>query len=64
LDSLEKRPRGFQGRPFLALVVAVGLGFSLSYLTRWLHLNETFASILGPVLLVLIGLAWYHLERP
>jgi hypothetical protein len=55
---LDHKPRGFQGRPLIALLFAVGLGLSASYLGSWMHLDKIveFLSIVAVV--AVIGYMW------
>jgi hypothetical protein len=59
---LDHKPRGFQGRPLIALLFAVGLGISASYLGSWMHLNKIVDKIVEFVSIVavvaVIGYMW------
>ena len=63
-DPIDKRPRGFNGRPLVALVVAVGAGFSVRPISKWLNLNEAVVFLIISAIILAVGLAWYRIERP
>jgi hypothetical protein len=63
-DPSEHRPRGFNGRPFVALLTAVGAGLSVYYVSRWLRLSQITAFLIIAAIILAVGLAWYRIERP
>jgi hypothetical protein len=63
-DPIEKPPRGFNGRPLIALLIAVGAGFLVRPVSKWLNLNETLVFLIIEVVILALGLAWYRIERP
>jgi hypothetical protein len=52
---LDDKPRGFSGRPVVALIFAVGTG----YLAAQLAVPIIIGSVVG-----LVGYFWYKTERP
>jgi hypothetical protein len=63
-DSIQPRPRGFAGRPLVALLVAVGAGISEYYIGSWLHLSEGVTSAIVVGTLSVVGFVWHQAERP
>ncbi len=53
---LDHKPRGFSGRPLIALVSAVGMGSLAAYLKV--------PSIAGGCVFGLVGYLWYRAEKP
>jgi hypothetical protein len=62
-DSITPRPRGFSGRPLVALVTAVGAGILEYYLASWLRLNEVAAYLIITATVGVVAWVWYRLER-
>ena len=64
-DSIEPDPpRGFVGRPFISLVLAVGLGIVAAQVSSWLHLNDFIMSAISVVAVVVVRYSWERLETP
>jgi hypothetical protein len=64
-ENVEPEPRGFAGRPFLALVFAVVLGGTApSQVSLWLHLGEFVMQTMSVVAVVAVAYAWERLETP
>jgi len=56
--------RGFNGRPLVALLAAVGMGILASYVAMWWRLDgQTVSWVFGAILWV-AALLWYRLETP
>jgi hypothetical protein len=60
-DSHE--PRGFSGRPLIALLFAVGAGISAYYVGSWTHLQASLVFIIFAVAIVLVAYGWYWHSR-
>ena len=63
-DMRLPKPRGFLGRPLIALLFAVGMGILPYSVASWFHLN-------GPTIFVIIvaavgavGYLWPQVEKP
>jgi hypothetical protein len=63
-ESIEPEPRGFAGRPFLALVFAVVVGGAASQVSSWFHLNDSVMSAMSVVAVVAVAYAGERLETP
>ena len=63
-ESIEPDPRGFAGRPFISLVLAVGLGTVAAQVCSWFRLNDFIMSAISVVAVVVVGYAWEWLETP
>jgi hypothetical protein len=63
-ENMEPEPRGFAGRPFLALVFAVVVGSTASQVSSWFHLNDFVMSAMSVVAVVAVAYAWERLETP
>ena len=63
-EQLEPEPRGFVGRPFLALVLAVAAGSIAAQLSSCFHLNDLAMSAICVVAIVVVAYAWERLETP
>lgn len=61
-ESIEPEPRGFTGRPFIAIVLAVGLGTAAAQVTVWFHLNDHTMSAITVLAVVAIAHAWERLD--
>jgi len=64
MTSLRPEPRGFSGRPLIALVFAVGAGILGSYAGSWLHVNDVAASALVMIAVGAVAYLWYRAEKP
>jgi hypothetical protein len=62
-DPVTPRPRGFLGRPLVALVTAIGAGMLEYYLASWLHVNEVEAYLIIAATVGVVAWVWYRLER-
>lgn len=63
-ESIEPDPRGFAGRPFISLVLAVGLGIVAAQVSSWFHLNDFIMLAISVVAVVVVGYSWERLETP
>ena len=63
-DPIQLRPRGFSGRPLVALVAAVGTGIAECYIGLRLHLTDTVVSVIAVTTFVIVAYVWYRAEQP
>jgi hypothetical protein len=61
---LDHKPRGFSGRPLIALVFAVAMGFFGSDMLSWLHLNHLSAFVTILAIVGIVHYVWYWAEKP
>jgi hypothetical protein len=59
------RPRGFSGRPLIALIFAVAMGFfGYDVLESRMHLNQPVAFAVLVAFILVVHYAWYWAEKP
>jgi hypothetical protein len=62
---LDHKPRGFTGRPLIALAFAVVMGFFGSDILRSrMHLNRLSAFVILISIVVIVHYVWYWAEKP
>jgi hypothetical protein len=62
---LDRKQRGFSGRPLIALVFAVSLGFFGSEMLRsWMHLDRLSAFVILVATTLIVHYVWHWAERP
>jgi hypothetical protein len=61
-ESIDPEPRGFLGRPFVAVVLAVGLGIIAAQVSLRFHLNDFVMSAIAVLTVVVIGYAGERLD--
>ena len=60
---IDPAPRGFVGRPLIALLFAVGLGTAAHHMASWFRMfDHSTASTLILTIGVLVGYAWYRFD--
>jgi membrane protein DedA with SNARE-associated domain len=65
MSYLTPEPRGFAGRPLVALVFAVLIGFFGSDILRsWVHLDRLSALAIIIAIAVIVHYVWYWAEKP
>jgi hypothetical protein len=63
-ENVEPEPRGFAGRPLLALVIAVIVGGTAAQVSSWFRLNDFAVAAMSVVAVVAVAYAWERLETP
>lgn len=63
-DTTLPKPRGFLGRPLIALLFAVGIGISTYYVGSWLHLNDLTMFVIIFATVGVVGYLWHRAEKP
>jgi hypothetical protein len=58
----QPEPRGFSGRPLLALLLAIGLGFAARPIASWLMLKQPTVATIILSTVVIVGYGWYWLD--
>ena len=61
-DMTEPEPRGFSGRPLIALLFAVGLGVTAYQVGSRFRLNDWTVFVIVLTAVVVVGYAWEHLD--
>ena len=61
-DLIDPKPRGFSGRPLIALLFAAGLGAAAYPLGLRLHLNDDTVFVILATVTFVLGYAWEHLD--
>ena len=61
-DLIDPKPRGFSGRPLIALLFAAGLGAAAYPLGLRLHLNDDTVFVILATVTFVVGYAWEHLD--
>lgn len=61
---LDHKPRGFSGRPLLALVFAVVMGFFGADLLRWTHLGRLTTLVIILAVVGAVAYVWQWVEKP
>jgi hypothetical protein len=65
MPYLTPEPRGFAGRPLIALVFAVLMGFFGSDILRsWMHLDRLSAFVIIIAIVGIVHYVWYWAEKP
>jgi hypothetical protein len=65
MPDLTPEPRGFTGRPLIALFFAVLMGFFVSDILRlWMHLDRLSALAIIIAIVGIVYYAWYWAEKP
>ncbi len=65
MPYLTPEPRGFTGRPLIALCFAVLMGsFGFDILRSWMHLDWLSALAIIIAIVVIVHYVWYWAERP
>jgi hypothetical protein len=60
--QIQPQPRGFSGRPLLALLFAVGIGIVVRPIASWFMLHEPTVSTIILTTVVLVGYSWYWFD--
>jgi hypothetical protein len=63
-DPIGVQPRGLGGRPLIALVFAVLLGFGVGELCFWLHVSQVASYAIVAATLGAVAGVWHWIERP
>ena len=63
-DTRLPKPRGFLGRPLIALLFAVGMGILAYSVGSWFSLNGAAISVLIVVAVGAVGYLWHRAEKP
>jgi membrane protein YdbS with pleckstrin-like domain len=58
------QPRGFQGRPIVALLFAVTIGILAYYVSAWTHASGLTTTLATIVIVGTAGYVWHRLEKP
>jgi|SRR6516164_1604064 hypothetical protein len=61
-DLIDPKPRGFSGRPLIALLFAAGLGTAAYPLGSRFHLNDFTVFVILSTVTFVVGYAWEHLD--
>jgi uncharacterized membrane protein len=61
---LDHKPRGFSGRPVIALALAITMGLLASYVSSRLGLREPIVLIVFCGVYTLVAYIWYRAEKP
>jgi hypothetical protein len=61
---LDRKPRGFSGRPLIALLFAVAMGFFGSDMLSWMHLNHLSEFVIILAIVGIVHYVWYWIEKP
>jgi len=61
-DLIDPEPRGFSGRPLIALLFAVVLGIVLGKVVSRFRLNDFTAFTISVTVTGVVGFAWERLE--
>lgn len=62
--SIDPPKRGFSGRPFVALLFAVGMGILTVYVASQWRLNVSMVLIVLFAIMGIAGYLWYRIEKP
>jgi hypothetical protein len=63
--GLDRKPRGFAGRPLIALLFAVAIGFFGSDILRsWMHLEQISAFVILVAIVLIVHYGWAWVDRP
>ena len=61
-STLPMPPRGFVGRPLIALLFAVGMGILASHVGSWFHLNDLTVTAIALSPVGLVAYLWDRLD--
>lgn len=65
LNPVLDKPRGFAGRPLIALVFAVLVGFFGSDVLRsWMHLGRSSALVILVAFILIVYYVWHWAKKP
>ena len=59
---LHPKPRGFSGRPLIALLSAVGLAIAGTYIAAWLHLSDPTVFVIIVGIVGAVGYLWHRAD--
>ena len=63
-DTRLPKPRGFLGRPLIALLFAIGIGILAYYVGSWFHLNDPTIFVVIVATVAAVGYLWHRAETP
>ena len=61
-DLIDPKPRGFSGRPLIALLFAAGLGAAAYPLGLRFHLDDSTVFVILSTVTFVVGYAWERLD--
>jgi hypothetical protein len=64
MPSLAPEPRGFVGRPLIALLFAVAMGSLGYHVGAWMHLNGLAVLVIIVATVGIVGYVWHRAEKP
>lgn len=63
-DTTLPKPRGFSGRPLIALLFAVGMGILANSVGSWFHLSAPKIFLIIVAAVGVVGYLWHRAEKP
>ncbi len=60
---LDPKPRGFSGRPFAALIFAVGVAVAEAYAGSYLRISDPVLTLIVLSTFAVVAGAWHWLDR-